>query len=122
MLYVRGRDKPRCDMVEWTPTEWPGWSHRLQLKVFKLEEVDTVKVMIGHLRDPHRMHVSVGNAKLPKPWSERFCFYAFESEKPGTEMVSVGQALNPERCILVKGKHADRLAGWEEKCVFWVLT
>lgn len=113
---------PRRDLVGWTQQNESGWTERLELNVFRFPEVDTICITVGVAKDPYRMYACLGIDNLPGGWNKLLDFYAFQQERPGTEMISVGMARDrdPARSIFVRGEHADRLEGWEEQFVFWV--
>lgn len=109
-------------MVGWGRQGRRGWTNRLDFKVFKFSEIGTIKITIGENSGgkPHRAYAFKNIGALPWGWKERLHFYAFETKRPNTEMISIGRARDPERCIFVRGDHASKLSGWEEHFVFWV--
>lgn len=111
-------------MVGWSRQGGRTWTDRLDFQVFRFAEVDTIKITVGENSGgkPRRIYVVENKGALPVGWQERLHFYAFKTERPNTEMISVGRArdLDSERCIFVRGNHADKLPGWNEKFVFWV--
>lgn len=125
-VYVGGALGPRRDMLGWASHEqdkW-GWTKRFVFKAFKFSEVGTIKITIAESSEgPHRSNAFLPTSNVSVGWTkERIHFYAFESWRPNTEMISVGYADDPERCIYVRGDHANKLSGWSEKFVFWVLV
>lgn len=90
-------------------------------------EVDTIRVLIGvqNAGGQYRQmytYACFGNEDLPGGWTKYMEFYVFKDEQPRTEMISVGRAKDrdPDRCIFVRGDHANKLDGWEERFAFWV--
>ncbi|KAI5853276.1 hypothetical protein DFP73DRAFT_535853 [Morchella snyderi] len=113
------RDTVRYDREE---LKREGWIVRFELKCFKLMEIGTVKITtMGSKTGPVRMNAFLDTSSCDRNcWGDLVIFYAFGSWRPNTEMISVGYAENPERCIFIRGDHANKLAGWSEKFVFWV--
>lgn len=52
-------------------------------------------------------------------WKEILSFYVFEREQEDSELVSIGEAPSPHRCMVSKDTHLNFL-GWTEKLHFWV--
>lgn len=111
-------------MVGWGRQGGRTWTDRLDLKVFRFSEIGTTKITVAENSGggPHRAYAFKNIGALPPGWQERVHFYAFETKRPNTEMISIGRArdLDPERCIFVRGDHAGKLSGWKEDFVFWV--
>lgn len=127
MLYVGAKVDPRRDIVSWTRLDTDGWINRLEFNVFRFEEIDTIRISILYLGKDDQIHRAWASLDKHSPHYNQFeqlHFYAYKSERRGTEMISVGsrncQGFTTD--LFVRGDHVDKLSGWEEKFVFWVPT
>ena len=81
-------------------------------------EEDAQVFSVGYAQDPPRWKIDKGSSAAGHGWDHVFDFWAFTSQKPGTEVYSVSYATDPWRYRVNMGE-SDNTPGWTQYFTFW---
>lgn len=107
-------------MPDWRPMNRDGWTERVDFKVFKFQEPNTIKIyVVQSTSGTHRVMVN----RVPWPlegWTKYLEFHAYGRQRAGTQLIWIAYRGDPDRCIFVKGDHGDTMERWDRRLEFWV--